>query len=248
MRPLLCALILLSATACAERVIEDTAAFDPALDPDLGPAQDPDDDDAESSGGSGSWPAPRVIFVNFDGPTLVVGPDDSRTNTSSLARYDFEQTDPYGASDNIPVIMALLRDAWAPMNVVFTTERPGGGDYTMVVVTPTNPWGIENYGVALIGCDDSRSNSVVAAFSDDSFGPRSPDVIAGSISRQLGFSFGLDPVENLADFMARGLAPGNKFVDECGPVEEGYECGDTDLCPPGTRNSRAQLIALTYEN
>lgn len=134
------------------------------------------------------------------------------------------------------------------MNVVLTTERPGGGDYTMVVVTPTNPWGLENYGVARIGCDDNRSNAVVAAFSEDPHGPRPPDVIAASISRQLGFSFGLDPVENLSDFMASGLAPGHEFVDECRPVEEGYECGDTDLCPAGTRNSRAQLIALTYAN
>lgn len=251
-------LALVFTTACAERVIENTVTFDPALDPDpdLDPdADDPapqppasdDDGDADPAGGSDSWPAPRVIFLNFDGPTLESGPDDARTNTADIVAGQSGQFAPYGEPDRIPEITAFLRDAWSPANIVFTTERPGGGDYTMVVVSPTNPFDPQASGIAVIGCNDSRRNAVVAAFSEGPDGPRTPDVVASAISRELGFSFGLDTVRNPADFMASGAVPGQAFVDSCSPVGDNPICGDTELCPAGSRNSMAQIIQLTYE-
>lgn len=222
-------------------------AVDPDPDPDPAPQPDPDDDDDdESSGGSDSWPAPRVIFLNFDGPTLVGGPDDSRTNTATIAFAGGGEFAPYGEPEAIPEITAFLRNAWSQTNVVFTTERPGGGDYTMVVISPTNPYEPEHHGVAVVGCEDSLRNSVVAAFSQGPDGPRTPEVVASSISRELGFSFGLDPVEDPNDFMAAGVVPGRAFVDSCRPVGENQICDETDLCPAGSRNSLAQLIALTF--
>lgn len=264
MRVALSLLVLVSATACADRVIENTVTFDPALDPDPDPESDSDpgtdpdpdnpapqppasDDDGDPPDGRDTWPAPRVIFLNFDGPTLVSGPDDARTNTAGIIADHSGQFAPYGEPDRIPEITAFLRDAWSPANVVFATERPGGGDYTMVVVSPTNPFDPEVSGIAVIGCNDSRSNAVVAAFSEGPGGPRTPDAVASAISRQLGFSFGLDTIENPADFMASGTLPGQAFVDSCSPVEDNPVCGDTDFCPPGSRNSMAQIIQLTYE-
>ena len=246
MRALLSALCLLCATSCAERVIEGTASFDPTLDPDPNPDSDPDPDPDGSSSGNDSWPSPRVIYLNFTGPTLVFGVDDSRTNTSTIIELSEQALEPYGAPETIPEITAFLREAWYQINVVFTTERPGGGDYTMVVVTPTNLFEPHYYGVTVIDCGDTHSNAIVAAFSEGPDGPRTPEVVASSISREVALSFGLDKIENPDDFVAEGSVPGRSFVDSCSPVGEEQYCPDTDLCPPGSRNSLAQLIELTF--
>lgn len=244
--------LLLAAPSCTQRTIVDAAGFDSfgGSGAETETETEPDAGSSESSTTDASWGAPHVIFVNFEGPTLTPGIDDSRSNTSSVASFATNLTEvaPYGAPETIPGVMDLLREAWRPANVVFTSTRPGGGNYTMAVVTPTHAFDPEAQGSAVLDCGNENPNSVAVVFSEGPEGPRSPEEVARATSRQLGFCFGLDEIDNADDFMAAGFTPGRAFVDGCSPVQAAAACPDSGLCPPGSRNSLAQLVQVTHED
>lgn len=237
--------LVLGAAACSERVIEGEFIDD------FGSGQTPesgDDESEDESTGETSVPPPRVVFVNFDGPELTAGVDDARTDSSTLASVyaELERPAPYPAASDIPAVMATLRASWSGINVEFSTERPAGGTYTMVVVTPSNPTEMGSHTSVILDCDDDAANGVVFAFSEGFDGVRPPEVVAASVSRAVGFSFGLDVVDNPSDFMSDTDIPGSAFVDACSPIGADADCGEPDTCAAGFRNTHAQLIESTF--
>ncbi len=180
---------------------------------------------------------PHVVYVNGSGPTMAAGTDDATTDTWFLGGGAL---DPFQTPELLPTVVEGLEEAFAGLNVAFVLERPMDGDYTMAIVTPTNLIGGFALGVGQLDCGNENPNSVVAAFSDGAYTAES---VATVLARELGYGYGLDRVNNDADFMRASPGFGGEFTDDCVEVEMGGMC-TFETCPSGQVNTFAELEAL----
>ncbi len=190
--------------------------------------------DESSSGGMDGDPA-HVIYLNFDGAELAPGPDDAPAGTSTTLPG---VSAPFQSPGQIPAIVGMVEDAWTGLDVQFVTDEPDEGPYTMVVITPSNPLGAGVLGISDLDCANANVNSVAAAFTDS---PVGPDIIATVISRELGFSHGLEIVESETDFMRSTPGPGDEFVDNCAVLGAPPAICPHVGCPDGMQNTYAEL-------
>lgn len=192
-----------------------------------------------------------VVFLNFEGPVLSSGlQDDSRidqTADETLA----QEYQPYGDAEDEAQLVDLVRDDFTPFDIAVTSVRPESGNYTMVVVSPSNPFspGVLTFSSGL-DCNNANQNSVVAAF----FGASTnlpPTSQANLISSVVGLSVGLERTTNEAaeDVMYQFVQGADaSFIDACLDLRETVpiQCPvQHELhCDTGQQNAVAELTAL----
>ncbi|MEM6996585.1 MAG: Ig-like domain-containing protein [Myxococcota bacterium] len=191
-------------------------------------------------------PTPATIYINFDGPTLTAGPaDDAAADVTAIAELG-DRVEAFGddAATRQAVLEAVRAD-FAPFDVRVVDSRPGGGDYMMAVVTPTNPFGAEVSGAAVTDCFDAAGRrDVVFAFFEAGGAPALE--IASTISQEIGHAVGLEHVQDAADVLypfATGFDP--YFNDTCLTLSAAANCAEQHavFCDGADeQNSFAELL------
>jgi hypothetical protein len=165
--------------------------------------------DTTGDSSTGETPPSHTVFLNFEGPTLAAGGvDDARTDQTSVDELDID-FQPYGDAGDQAMLLALVQTDFAAFDVLVTDERPAAGDYTMVVVSPTNPIGSGLLGISSgIDCGNANPNNISFAFFGTGSG-RDLQLQANVISGQIGLTVGL---ERTIDMSQPDLM--HQFVDE----------------------------------
>ena len=169
----------------------------------------------------------NVFYLNYDGVTIQYNgqEDDSSQNISQF--QDFAMSyQPYGDGAKRAASSQAVKADWSKYNVVITETRPGGGNYTMCVNSPTNPFGGGVLGIAPLDCDDNQARNIVFAYhsANDDF-PAATQ--ATTMSQEIAHAFGLEHVKEPNDIMNPYNGGGDPaFLDQCAPTT-GIHCGDT---------------------
>lgn len=168
-------------------------------------------------------PAAATLFINFDGAELNDKAEDARDNGTLIGwKGTFEA---YGDGPKQTAIMQAVRQDWLPFNATLTDTRPTDGDYTMVMVGPTN-FTDGSLGIALLDCGNRwTSNNIVFAFhhADDSF---TAAATATTVSQEIAHSYGLEHVDDDDDLMYPYNNGGDPaFTDTCHPLVEAAGIG-----------------------
>ncbi|MGH1340757.1 MAG: Ig-like domain-containing protein [Nannocystales bacterium] len=191
---------------------------------------------------------PTVLFLNFDGAELTSGPDDARSNLTTINNM----AGPYPAygenGAKRQAVMQAVREDWSAYNAVVTDRRPDSGDYVMAMIGPGNPDNDSKLGIAVLDCGDARTrNNVVFAFhsSGDSHTATST---ATTISQEIGHSVGLEHVDQASDIMNPTNVGGDpSFRDECLPLSQRAECPaqhDAECGSVEQQNAHRELYEL----
>lgn len=188
--------------------------------------------------------AAMVIFVNFDGIVLIgAETDDATLDQSMLADDTGMPWGAYGVGPKRDEIMTALAGYFAPFDVGVTSTRPESGDYTMIVVTPTNPFGGGVGGISPLDCNNANPNNVGFVFG--SIGDPFPaEVVAASIAHVVADSLGLEHTDS-GDLTDPSAIEDYVFTDACAPLFIPTQCDEQHavFCPPGQQNSFAELSA-----
>ena len=180
----------------------------------------------------------NLIFLNFGGATMTAGDDNAPMNINSIGLVG--ELEPFQNPADVPAIVSAVEAAWTGINVVFVSERPMEGDYTMVVITPTNTVVKGALGLGRLDCDNANPNSVAAVFTDVSM---DPERIAVVISRELGYAYGLERTGDDADFMNGNQVLGTEFIDGCRPLSTVPGTCPHIGCAEGEQDSLGELVA-----
>ena len=181
-------------------------------------AQDTTGVDSTGESSTGAEMPAHTIFLNFEGPTLAGGAvDDARTDQTSIDGFDID-FQPYGDAGDEAMLLALVEADFAAFDVLVTDERPAAGDYTMIVVSPTNPIGAGLLGISSGNdCGNANPNNISFAFfgtGDDFTLQLQANVIAG----QVGLSVGLERTIDISqsDIMHQTVDDTDReFLDLC---------------------------------
>lgn len=197
---------------------------------------------------AGGQPPPAIIFVNFDGATLMMGGDNSQMDSSEIYGGEFL---PYGAGEKRAAVMQATRADWVPFNIDVVDVRPEAGNYTMNMTGPTNFVGPGVLGIAPLDCrNQGNPNNVTYAFHsvDDGFDAATT---ATTIGQEVAHSFGLEHVDEPGDILNPVNAGGDpSFIDECLPLTGGGGgafCAEqhTQFCADGQgQNSFQELLEI----
>ena len=191
---------------------------------------------------------PTVLFLNFDGGTLVAGNEDSRSNVTTIGMLAGDYAE-YGddAAKREAVIQAV-RDDWYPYNVAITDERPDGGEYVMCMVGPSDVYPSSTLGIAPLDCGNRGTpNNITFAFhsADDSHGAAAT---ATTISQEIAHAFGLEHVSDPDDIMNPYNVGGDpSFTDDCIAIVGEPECPDQHVrsCEASSiQNAHRELLEL----
>jgi hypothetical protein len=191
---------------------------------------------------------PTVLFLNFDGATLVAGNEDSRANVTTIGMLAGEY-EPYGDDDaKREAVMQAVQDDWYPYNVTITDGRPDSGDYVMCMVGPSDVYPSSTLGIAPLDCGNrGTQNNVTFAFhsADDSHGAAAT---ATTISQEIAHAFGLEHVSDPDDIMNPYNVGGDPtFTDDCLSVVDEPECSDQHVrsCDASSKqSSHRELLDL----
>jgi hypothetical protein len=188
--------------------------------------------------------AAMVIFVNFDGVVLTPAEVDDATLDQSMLADDIGlPLAAYGDGPKQDQIMTALAGYFAPFDVGVTSTRPASGDYTMIVVTPTNPFGGGVMGISPLDCDNANHRTVGFVFGsiDDGFpaedvGAAIAHIVADGLGLEHDQSGGFTDPFSITDY---------SFIDACAPVIGGSLCAaqHAPFCPAGEQNAFAELSA-----
>jgi hypothetical protein len=187
----------------------------------------------------------HVIYVNFDGPTLTPGEeDDARVDVTVIGDLAIELA-PYEASDAHKLeIVGRVDDLYQDFDVCVTRTRPVTGDYTMAVVTPTNPFGGSVFGIAGPDCGNANPNNIVFAFFEPT-GRFQASSIGTVIAGNLGHSYGLDQHASDRDddvMHAGNFLYASSFKDTCITPLHNQQCDHFVCDHPGQQNSWRELL------
>lgn len=192
--------------------------------------------------------APWIIFTSFDGETVTEGMDSAQQNITQIDGFAGDY-DPYGgdASMRTAIIQAVQTD-FAEYNFSIVDERPESGEYSMTIVSPTNPAGPGILGRAPLDCANMQTHSNVSfAFHGANDGYNAVTV-ASTISHEQGHTFGLDHINEPAALLNPSDAGGDpSFIDQCIALTDGAGafCADVheQYCPAGSgQNSHLELL------
>jgi hypothetical protein len=186
--------------------------------------------------------AGHVIYVNFDGLTPTHGEkNDARVDETELEDLAIELA-PYSASDEEKqAIVSRVGQLFEDFDACVTDTRPVDGDYTMAIVTPTNPVGAG--AIAVGDCGNENPNDIVFVFPE----PRSSaEPIATGMTFVLGVAYGLEPHqddEHMDDLMYMWMHAGEpRFKDACITVMDTDVSCDHAACDgPRVQNSWREL-------
>ena len=182
---------------------------------------------------------PTIVFLNFDGATIKPGADsNSQTNTSYLTQEQVELPAFDGAAFGLPrdgaiaTVVAHLRDIFGGFDVVFVTDRPQSGEYTMAMIGGrANLLGQEPgvLGLAPQDCqggEDFQLNlnhsDIAFVFSDDAGGDGLDLMqLAFATAHELGHAFGLGHVTRSTDIMYSDLDGSSSRSWGASPLADG---------------------------
>lgn len=188
-------------------------------------------------------PSSRLIYVHrcpITGCIVRLGADDSRTDTSSIAKGTLKA---FTQGDDVwNEMMACVRATYAPFNIGVTDVDPGNvPHYEHMVGGRPGDLGFQNGvgGVAPFDCGEIP-NAISYTF--DVWGP-SPEVICGVVAQETAHAFGLTHELNPSDPLTYLNGPYPKRFQptdsQCGEFQaRACECGGT------TQNSVEHLLAL----
>lgn len=186
---------------------------------------------------------PSVVYLNFSDGTESIQfaeADDATTNESRICHTAnvpaWNGAPSCGGRESCRRAVAdLIQRYWLPFNVVFTTQRPTVGDYSMVTIgAPSGLCAFGVVGLAMLDCGNTGSRDIVFAFSC-----LEPKECARVISQELGHAFGLTHTDHSCDLMAEQASRCAKphFADEDMLSDQG------DLsCGLATQNSFRMLL------
>jgi hypothetical protein len=189
---------------------------------------------------------PGVLVIELDGGQVSAGPDDAAGRTTPITEL-VGAFAPYGSDpERREALLQAVRADWATYDVAIASAPPATGDYAMVMVGPSNPFGPQVTGIATLDCDDALSTrSLAFAFyaADDGV---PATVAATTISQEAAHGLGLEHVDGPGDIMLPVQAVGDaSFTDECLPLSGTAECPDQHAAECGSgalQNAHAELL------
>ena len=192
----------------------------------------------------------NVFFLNYDGVTIKYtgSLDDSSQNISMFQDFAMAYA-PYGEGNKRAASLQAVKADWAKYDVVITDVRPGAGNYTMGVYSPTNPFGGGVLGIAPLDCNDELARNIVFAYHsvNDQF---TASTQATTMSQEIAHAYGLEHVMEPNDVMNPYNAGGDpSFINQCLTLDGGgggILCGQqhSEFCGGSGQNSDAELSAL----
>ena len=191
----------------------------------------------------------NVFYLNYDGVTIkYTGQEDDATQDVSQFQDFAMSYAPYGDGAKRAASSQAVKADWAKYNVIITETRPGNGNYTMCVNSPTNPFGGGVLGIAPLDCNDNQARNIVFAYhsANDQF-PAATQ--ATTMSQEIAHAFGLEHVKEPNDIMNPYNGGGDpSFIDQCFTLDAG---GGQILCSSqhnqfcaGSQNSHQELMWL----
>lgn len=186
--------------------------------------------------------APIVVYLNFRGAMLTCGGESSINNQSFIiCDLSYPPMDAAGyACGSLAAceqsITDLVREQWAPWNIIFVTERPTSGSYEMVMIGGAVGGGAA--GVAPLDCGNNNPNNISFAFSGVLAGSGCADeTLITTISQELAHALGLCHNNANGSVMFPALQACNSDwicgnqIDTCQCVGFGYDpfCPSTAL-------------------
>lgn len=189
---------------------------------------------------------PGVLVIELDGGDVALGPDDAILRTTPIAEM-VGAFAPYGGEpERREALLQAVRADWAPYDVSVTSSPPAQGDYAMVMVGPSNPFGVAVTGIAALDCDDAASARGLA-FAFYSAGDGVPaNIAATTISQEAAHGLGLEHVDGLGDIMLPVQSEGeSSFTDECLPISGPAECGAQHIAECGARSCKTPTLSCS---
>ncbi len=227
--------------ASSEGTSASTTSRDGGVDVDSDPSG-PTTGEASDDGPLDPPPtAGTVIYVHFDGGDFTVGTDDARSNVTDFVEMGGPVAPFPLAAEQRAEVVAAMQQLLSRFDVAIVSQRPTDGDYTMVVVTPTNPFGPAAVSIARPDCDDANPNSVAFVFTG--VGPDDATSLAARAAGRAAMTFGLEAVDTFDDLLGTYFNPGAGFTSVCQPLVMPYFC-DTHAvgCAEGEQNSFQELL------
>jgi MYXO-CTERM domain-containing protein len=191
----------------------------------------------------------NVFFLNYDGVSIqFTGQEDnSAQNVSQFQEFQGNYAAYGNGSKRAASLQAVISD-WSKYDVVITDQRPGQGNYTMCVNSPTNPFGGGVLGIAPLDCNDEQARNIVFAYHSDS-DQFTAATQATTMSQEIAHAYGLEHVQQPNDIMNPYNAGGDpSFLDQCLTLDGGgmgilCNAQHNQFCQ-GAQNSHQELIWL----
>ena len=190
--------------------------------------------------------AAGTLVIELDGGDVILGPDDAAQRSTPIAQM-VGAFAPYGSDpERREALLQAVRADWSAYDVAVTSTPPAQGDFTMVMVGPSNPFGAAITGIATLDCDDAAgARSLAFAFYSADDGVPA-NVAATTISQEAAHGLGLEHVDGPGDIMLPVQAEGDSsFTDGCLPISGPVECGAQHLVECGSvelQNAHAELL------
>jgi hypothetical protein len=184
------------------------------------------------------------VFLNFDGPMLSEGPDDSSIDQTSISQLA-GQMQPYGGDDQErAALLEAVRLRFSDVSLWITDERPDVGTYAMIVLG-------DNLGVigpvleiSPLNCGAANPGMIAfaAIYAGDGF---DVDTSANIIAHGIGHTSGLDHVDDTTSIMSTIANPDATFSAGCVSLSGGAGCAadHAALCPADQEDPLGELQA-----
>lgn len=180
---------------------------------------------------------PAVLFLNFDGVTIVRGTgSDSHLNRSYIGGGRVPAFP--GSSGQKAQVVSLVKSHFSAFNVKVVTSRPTSGDYAMIAVggTPAsigyNASSPRVAGVAPLDCGNRLPRDIGFAFAGAIQSMVGSSLLAKytafAISHEAGHTFGLPHTAPACELMSYATCSGSRsFFDRNMAMQSGSEgkCG-----------------------
>jgi len=214
------------------------------------------------AGGINFTPVSHVLYLNdckSNGCIVNPGPDDSRTNTSSIPDNQRQLSAfPYNYWDQL---VACVQDTFAPFQITVTTQNPGSSPHFEVMIGGTveqltnDPLLAGAGGVApFIDCATTQDNVISFVFAqavDDL------NFLCGAVAQEAAHVWGLDHELNADDPMTYlELGTSKRFQNQASQCGEylagqgppGAQSGPRAcFCGGSTQNSH-EFMSTTFDN
>ena len=182
------------------------------------------------------------VFLNFDGPTMVEGPDDASLDQTSITELA-GQLQPHGGDDQErSALLEAVRLRFGDVSLWITDERPRAGSYAMIVLGDN--LGVFGPVLEISPLNCGAANQRMVAFAAIHAGDDlDVDTSATVIAHGIGHTAGLDHVDDTTAIMGTFAYPDSTFSAGCTPLSDGAGCSSehAELCPADQQDSLGEL-------